>query len=265
MNKILLLIVLTVFFTLNCLAQAQTKYSAQQVKEDFEYLYKTLDASHYDLYVNTKKEVFDREYKRILESITDSLTPLQIDRQFHIFVALAKDGHCTLPDPPISSYVSYLQSGGTLFPLNVYFKNKQVFVLDNYSSDSSIIPGDEIVSINGKPINDNLKDIYNYLCSDNDYSKNAAIEAFSFPRILWIVNGENKNYSVGIKKHDGEQNNINISSISAGEFEGKMTQKKPLMNQTRSFQFINDIAYVKPGIFYNARKDGNSQLNSNML
>ena len=37
------------------------------------------------------------------------------------------------------------------------------------------------------------------------------------------------------------------------------------MNQTRNFQFIDDIAYLKPGIFYNAPKDGNIQVNSNML
>lgn len=265
MNKILLSILALVIYAQYCFGQQQIKYSAQQVKTDFEYLYKTLEASHYNLYINTKKEVFDKEYKRISESITDSLTLLQIDRLFHKFVALVKDSHCTLPDPPISSYELYLQNGGTVFPLNVYFKNQQVFVLDNYSSDSSIVPGDEIVSINGKPTNDNLKNIYNYLCGDNDYSKNAAIETYTFPRILWIVNGESKTFSVSIKNHDGKQINITLSSISAGEFEGKLAKKKPLMNQTRNFKFIDDIAYLKPGIFYNAPKDGNIQLNSNML
>jgi C-terminal processing protease CtpA/Prc len=252
-------------FTQYCLGQHQTKYSVQEVKADFEYLYKTLDASHYNLYTNTKKEVFDNEYKRISESITDSLTVLQIDRLFHKFVALVKDGHCTLPDPPISSYESFLQSGGTVFPLNVYFKNQKIFVLDNYSADSSIVPGDEIISINGKPINDKLKDIYDYLCADNGYSKNASIEAYTFPRIFWIVNGEFKNYNVDFKKQNGKQININLSSISANEYEGKLAQKKPLMNQTRNFHLIDDIAYLKPGIFYNTPKDGNIQINSTLL
>jgi len=235
------------------------------VKTDFEYLYKTLDASHYNLYTNTKKELFDKEYKRIFESISDSLTVLQIDRLFHKFVALVKDGHCNLPDPPISSYEFFLQSGGTVFPLNIYFKNQKVFVLDNYSADSSIVPGDEIVSINGKPINNKLKDIYDYLCADNDYSKNSSIEAYTFPRIFWIVNGESKNYNVDIKKQNGKQFNIKLSSISASEYEGKLAKKKPIMNQTRNFKFIDNIAYLKPGIFYNAPKNGNIQLNSALL
>lgn len=265
MKKQLTIQLLALLISLHCIAQNQTKYSPQSVKEDLKFLYETLDKSHYNLYANTPKIIFDKEYNRISQSITDSLTLFQIDRLFHTFVALAKDGHCAVADLPISSYISYLQNGGTLFPFNIYFKNQQVFVLDNYSSDASIIPGDEILSINEKTISDNLKDIYSYLSGDNDYSKNAGIEAFSFPRLFWIVNGENKNYNVGIKKHDGKQMNIHVSSISGAEFEGKMAQKKPLMNQTRNFQFIDNVAYLKPGLFYNAPKDGNIRVNSNML
>jgi Peptidase family S41 len=264
MNKIRLYILTTVIFTQISFGQQQSKYSAQQVKEDFKYLYKTLEASHYDLYANTKKEVFDKEYKRITESIADSLTPLQIDRLFLQFVALSKEGHCSI-ELPFSSYGHYLQNGGTLFPLNVYFKNNQVFVLDNYSADSSIAPRDEIVSINGKLIKDFMKDIYRYLPGDNDYFKNATIEAISFPRALWIVNDEYKNYEVGIKRQDGKQIHINISSIPGYSFEGMMAKRKPLpfMNQSRTFEYINDIAYLRPGTFYNAPKYEASQIKIN--
>jgi C-terminal processing protease CtpA/Prc len=265
MNKISLYILTTVIFTQICFAQQQTKYSAQQVKADFEYLYKTLEASHYDLYANTKKEVFDKEYKKISASITDSLTLLQIDRLFLQFVALTKEGHCSI-ELPFSSYGPYLHNGGTLFPLNVYFRNGRVFVLDNFSTDSSMIPGDEIISINRKPIKDVMKNIYRYLPGENDYFKNNIIEAVSFPRILWIVNDENKNYDVGIKKQNGKQMNINISSIQGYEFEGIMANRKPLpfSNQERTFQYIDDIAFLRPGTFFNASKyDEKSQLKIN--
>jgi C-terminal processing protease CtpA/Prc len=268
MNKILLFILTTVILTQIFFGQQQSKYSAQQVKADFEYLYKTLEASHYDLYAHTKKEVFDKEYKRITESIADSLTLLQIDRLFLQFVALSKEGHCSI-DFPFSSYGHYLQNGGTLFPLNVYFRNSRVFVLDNFSADSSIIPGDEIVSINRKPDKDVLKNIYRYLPGDNDYSKNATIEAVSFPRISWIVNDENKNYEVGIKKQDGKQIHINISSIPGYTFEGMMAKRKPLpfSNQSRDFHYIDRIAYLCPGQFYKGPKFGGRsiKINSDVL
>jgi hypothetical protein len=268
MNKILLFILALVIYTQYCFGQQQSNYSAQQVKEDFKYLYKTLEASHYDLYANTKKEVFDKEYKRITESIADSLTPLQIDRLFLQFVALSKEGHCSI-DLPFSSYGHYLQNGGTLFPLNVFFKNSRVFVLDNFSPDSSIIAGDEIVSLNGEPINDFMKNIFKYLPGENDYFKHNTIEAISFPRVLWIVNDENKNYEVGIKKQDGKQIHINLSSIPGYTFEGRMAKRKPLpfSNQLRDFHYIDDIAYLCPGQFYKGPKfgGGSIKINSDVL
>jgi hypothetical protein len=87
---------MSILFSLICFAQPQTKYSAQQVKTDFEYLYKTLDASHYNLYAFTKKEVFDSVYRKIEVSIKDSLTSLQVYRLFQPYLALAKMGECNI-------------------------------------------------------------------------------------------------------------------------------------------------------------------------
>jgi hypothetical protein len=57
------------------------------VRGDLEYLYKALEQAHYNLYVNTGKEISEREYQKIYKSINDSLTPLQITGLFQPFVA----------------------------------------------------------------------------------------------------------------------------------------------------------------------------------
>ena len=262
------IVLLGLLFSLHSLVQAQTKFSAQSVKEDLKFLYETLDKSHFNLYANTPKEIFDKEYYRCMNSIRDSMTMLQIDRLFLQFVALSHEGHCSI-DLPFDSYGPFLQNGGTLFPLNIYFKNDRVFVLDNFSSDSSIIAGDEIVSINRKPIKEVMENIYRYLPGDNDYFKNATIEAISFPRVLWIVNDEIKNFETGLKKQNGKQISINISSIPGYMFEGFMAKKKPLpfSNQSRDFHYIDTVAYLCPGQFYNGPKFGGGpiKINSDLL
>ena len=73
-----ILILTIAFFHLSCYAQSQTKFSAQAVKEDLEYLYKTLEASHYDLYAKTKKETYDTEYKNIRNAGEKGLEDLLI-------------------------------------------------------------------------------------------------------------------------------------------------------------------------------------------
>lgn len=262
MKRITILILAFLFGSL-CSAQNQMKFSANSVKVDLSFLYETLDKSHYDLYANTSKETFDREYKRIADAITDSLTLLQIDRLFHPFIALTKEGHCTM-ELPFSSYGYYLQNGGTLFPLNIYFDNNKVIILDNFSADSSIKVGDEIVSVNEKSIEVILEDLYRYVHGENNYAKNIVIESLTFPRLFWVINDEYKNFIVEVLRKDKEIK-VESPSIPAGEFEAKMAGKKPMSDQTRVFYYIDDIAYLRPGQFYNAPKDGNLQINSDVL
>jgi C-terminal processing protease CtpA/Prc len=254
-NKVLAcFFIVIVIFKLDSFSQSSIKFSAQAVKQDFEFLYKTLEASHYNLYVNTKKEVFDKEYKKIFELINDSMTALHVFRLLQPFVALAQNGHCTI-DMGMSVgdiYGSYLQNGGTVFPITVYFSNNKVLVLHNFSTDSSIISGDEIVSINGKPIEETLKVLYNMLSGENNNYKKTNIDRFTFPRIYWVVYDRCDRFSLGIRKKQGSIVQLKVNAIPASLFEDKIAQQKSMFNSNREFRFIDNIAYLHPGAFFNA-------------
>jgi hypothetical protein len=238
-------------FTLHCFAQNQIKYSPHEVKEDLEFLYGTLDKSHYDLYANTKKEIFDEEFKRIINSIEDSLELIQINRLFQPFTALAKHAHCSVM-LPFDSYVSYLKEGGTVFPFNVIDLKHHIYITDNYSSDSTIKQGDELLSINGKPMEKVMQKLYTYLSGESEYVKSTlAIGLYSFPRLYWMVNDRCDEFSVKIKKNNGKAITSKVKAILAGEFEGKNSQKKPVLDPAREFKFVGDVAYYHPGQFVN--------------
>jgi C-terminal processing protease CtpA/Prc len=259
-NKVLAcFFIVIIIFKLDSFSQAPIKFSAQAVKQDFEFLYKTLEASHYNLYVNTKKEVFDKEYKKISESIKDSLTTLQVFRLLQPFVALSQNGHCNI-DLGMSvgdSYGTYLQNGGTVFPLTVYFSNNKVLVLNNFSNDSSIMPGDEIVSINGKPIEETLKGLYRMISGENINYKKTVIDRFTFPRIYWVVYDRCDIINLGIHQKQGNIVQLKVNAIPAGKFEDIIAQQKSVFNFNREFRFIDSIAYLHPGAFLNA---GNSDI-----
>src|SRR5688572_19154791 len=77
----------------------RTKFSPREVKEDFKYLYKTLEQTHYNLYVVTKKETFEKQFQKNYNSITDSLNVLEITRLFQPFAALSSLAHCNISFP----------------------------------------------------------------------------------------------------------------------------------------------------------------------
>lgn len=137
-----------------CLAQPvqRTKFSAQEVKEDFAYLYKTLEQTHYNLYINTSRKVFEEEYRRTYNSITDSMTLLEMTRRFQSFTALSQLAHCNIRFPFGLYFDTSNQSRAFVFPFTVSIQHKRLFVTGNYTADSAVRIGDEILSIDGVPV-----------------------------------------------------------------------------------------------------------------
>ena len=254
-NFLIILILITIQ---NSFGQVSQKYSAEQVKQDFKYLYSTLEESHYNLFVNTPKEKYDKEYRKIYNSIKDSLNILEVYRIFQPFVALSKLGHCYCDNSLVGDvYGDYLGKGGTLFPINITVNNNKMMVVDDYSDVKGTTKGDELVSINGKPSKSILDYIYSLLSGEDNYYINTRIDLFTFPRLYWLMNGSCDSFSIQIRNQKNELIHLKISAINAGKYEDLQAGKKQIFNSGRKFKLIDDIAYIQPGPFLNTNGDDN--------
>jgi hypothetical protein len=83
-------------------------YSVEAVREDFSFLYETLQISSYDLFLNTTRTDYDNAFEQVMNSITDPMTYLEINRLFQPFVVLAGFSHCAL-DFPSEVYQRFYQ------------------------------------------------------------------------------------------------------------------------------------------------------------
>ncbi len=235
---------------------AQTKlpkYAVADVLNDLDYLYNTLQVSAYNLFVTTSKTSFDRAYKKINTSLEgkDSLNKLETIKLFQRFVAMAQLAHCTLDPPFYDVYENYKSNGGTLFPFAVRINGNRVFIKYNYSSDTSIVSGDEILTINNKPVSNYLKDMYTILSGEDDYFKSTLIDIYTFPKMMWEVFGRSDNYEITIKKK-GHLKVVKLKAIATTEFDKVNKGITEILHFERSFRFLNDeTAYFHPGIFLN--------------
>jgi Peptidase family S41 len=243
-----------------CWAQSgpRTKFSAEEVKKDFFYLYSTLQQSHYNLFVNTDKKTFDKVYQETSRSINDSLTLLEITRLFQPFIALSKLAHCNINFPFNLYFESNNQNNAKLFPLTISVINKKAIVTGNFSTDSSIQIGSELVAIDNQPISVQLNKIYNFLSGEGAEIKNTLIDLFSFPRILWWQSGSKNEFEITYQQ-SGVVKKITTAGLKAAEFEKNLGKQKPVFNTNREFDLLDDnIAYLRPGIFLNNESSGNT-------
>ncbi len=236
----------------------KTRFSRQEVREDLGYFYETLQLAHYNLYINTPKKVFDSHFKKLFDSITDSLTLLQITRLFQPFAALSNLAHCNISFPWALYMDNSNQKVARLFPFSITVKKNRAFITGNYSSDTSFQIGDEILSIDGVSINDKLNEIYRFLSGEGASIKNTLIDLISFPRIVWWINGDSQQFTVIGRHRDGREKSTIVNALPASAFEQQMTNSKTVFNLDRSFSILENTGYLHPGIFINNRSNGNT-------
>lgn len=245
--KFRLLLLIVLFLSKNGFAQNKPKLFSQSVKEDLDYLYKSLQSTHYNLFAVQSKESYDSLYNQLKLSIPiDSLTVLQTVTHFQKLVSFANTGHCEI-DFPAQSYIDYAYNGGTVFPLELAFENTKAFVRKNFSTDLQIQIGDELLAIDGMQINEVLQQLYPFVSAERIYFKKAKIEFTSFPRLLFQLNGKKDSWMIQTKNKDNQISKLDVKAVSAIDYE--TNRNGEVVNPQKKFQLYGDIAYLNTGQF----------------
>lgn len=250
MKKLVHILVIILSISTDSFGQSQKKYSAKEVKTDLEYLKDAMEASNYNFYALTTKEIMDSVYTKIMNSINDSLSSIQVFRLFQPYVALAGMSHCFM-DYPWKEYKQYKEQGGSIFPLRLFFNNGKVLIRANFSSNIQIEKNDEILMINGRPIQKLLDEMHRYISGPTKYFKNSQIEQKEFTRLFWFFFGPRETFALKIRKVDGQEMDVKLTSISGNEFEDKLSKEESLLQVKRKSSLLNDVAYLHPGHFLN--------------
>ncbi len=231
----------------------QVKFSATEVKEDLKFLYETLQASSYDLFYFTDSLVFEEEFERLNKSITDSLSLLDIYRLFQPFVGLAKVSHCNI-DFPSSEYRNWYRNGGKFVPFEIIFDDNKPLIVNNYSENEYLSDKDELLSINGIPIDTVLERVYKYKSGETEYMIRTMMEIYGFTASYWYAFGDFvDSSSIVIKKPSGETKTLIVNGILVDELL-LYYENNPdtITTSERELKFIDKVAYLRPGIFLNA-------------
>ena len=222
------------------------KFTKQEVIEDLNYLYESLQDAHYDLYAYTPKETLDSVYTAVKSSVDeDSLSLLEATNTLQQLITAVKNGHTQISFPA-QSYIEYADAGGTLFPLEVALEDGKTLIRKNFSTNDEIQIGSELLSINGMPITEILSRIYPQISAERPYFKNVKLEFYTLPRYYWQVFGQQDDFEVEtrlagvVRKH-------NLKAISV--IEGYEMVREDILNATMKLAFFENVAYLNPGGF----------------
>jgi hypothetical protein len=184
MHKILFL---TVF---PLLIQAQNKkqiFSPEEVKQDMVFLKKRFEKIHPGMYYYTSKEAYNKTFDSLYNSINQPLNYLESYKILSTLVTNIEDGHTSFR----FNNKRFDKKKVKFVPFNLRKIEGRHYLSVNYSRDSSIVRGSEVLKFNDEPINELIEKIKPFVSSDKN---NDAVKEYyatgSFPNYYIRQYGE---------------------------------------------------------------------------
>lgn len=163
-KKIVLLLLLTAkVFCGNC-QNEQLNYSSKQLQEDYAIFRKALETTYPSLYRFTDSLIMSK----YLDDNFKSLNQPESEKDFYKLIATTcarvNDEH--LIPTPSKDYYQSLENTHHYLPFSLKIIDRRVYVLATAQSNSAVPAGSEIISINGKPIEEIVNTLLSVIPSD---------------------------------------------------------------------------------------------------
>ena len=224
----------------------EKSYSKIELTEDLDFLFRTFEDVHPDLYLYTQVNVIDSMITLVKNELKHPLTSLEFWKLLTPVVAKLGDGHTFLNFPYLSRQ-KYLDNDGRIFPLEVRIDGNQLFVRENYSSDSTLAMNSEILSINDLPQETILQDLHRYRGGETVGLVNRYVQRM-FKPLLWAHYGFEDRFKVEyISSSDGEHYAKTLLGITSEEYDS-LSQNKEKFKQKPKYWTFQSIPDEKIGI-----------------
>ena len=136
-------------------ASATPELSAADAQSDFDFMLQALEEAHPGLYRYTAKADLDREFSAQRTKLNRPMTKVEFFTAMSETLGLIKCGHTSIrPDDAMGKAFG----NAPLFPLQVIVEGRRLVVQSNETPDDrTIVPGMEIIEINGYTIEEKIQ------------------------------------------------------------------------------------------------------------
>jgi C-terminal processing protease CtpA/Prc len=199
-------------------AQQPAAISVADLQSDFDLLRKSLEEAHGGIYRFSTKQQMDARFDAARKKIASVKNHKEFLLLLYELTATTRDGHLRFDiDPNTRAAVEKAK----LFPLTLHIETDRVYVLFNdMPAEETIQPGMELLTVNGKKINDLLQLIYPKLPRDGfiETGNQRRLER-AFPQFYWLAIGEDSTFTVSLKDASGKTINAKLQGVVSNERE----------------------------------------------
>jgi peptidase S41-like protein len=235
-------------------AEPERVYTPAELRADFDQLYRQLRAAHFDLYAYVSERKLQARFEAARAELNQPMTADQARVKFQLFAAQVRMGH-TRAGSAQPQWREYRKAGGRAFPLGIRIVDGRCYVAENLSNSAAIVPGDEILALNGERISRWLERTERHVSAESGYMAHSLME-YDFPIYLWLELGAVEAFDLEIRSADGKRHTLRLNARTREEMEKTRASQPPTLNleePLREARMLDaHVAYLRPGPFYNA-------------
>ncbi len=174
------------------------------MQEDFKYLVRLLKETHPGLYRYNTPEIMQAK----MDSCEALLNhPMGFYDFYRIIESLVADIHCAHSySLPVKDFQHYFNSGIKTIPFFMFPVRGKLYVLFNCTPDQSVLPGFELLAINGQSTEEIKKMVKRFYWADGhiELSKNAALQGQLFDFFYYAFVARPDSFKLTFKNLSGD-------------------------------------------------------------
>lgn len=232
---------------------AEAVYTAEEVRADLDFLYRTLEQAHFDLFARRPRAEYDRLHRRLRAEVKGPLGRDEAVRLFQRFMAFGQIAHSRIDEAP-AAYGRHTDGGGKVFPLRVRWADDRAFITRDGSGSDLAAEGDELLAIEGRPVGWWVERAARYVSADTRYMLRGLLE-WDLPMVIWNELGPKPDFAVRLSKPGGRIVELTVPARSDAELKQAADSGPPRLRlgfETRDTRMLaGGVAYLRPGPFYN--------------
>jgi len=208
LNRVILGILFTLF-TVSALGQTN-RLSREQMAQDIDVLFSTIEKVHPDMYTVYPKEQLDKDIERVKSELEPSGDIFYFYRHVAPLVVKLGDGHTNF-FPPFRGPEDL--ANVLLFPLSIKisYPEREIFVREGHSA----IPAEaQITSINNRKSENIVQEMMNYSSGEKDFFRIDKLNQL-FPLMMCVLYGDSI-YDIEYL-FNREKHSVRIKAISINE------------------------------------------------
>lgn len=210
-------------------------FSPDELKADFDVLWAVLSEGHggFDRY--TPVDTLKKSFETIKSGLTGSLSAIDLYARLLPFIAEIKDGHTRMSLPPDAS--AYLDAKPVHVPFGLRILGDRAYILRDLTADRTLGEGAELLSIDGRPVQDVLAALLPLVPADAGI-RTARLRRLEppgvFSQMLALRFGTRDSFRVRIRPFRGQAaKEVTVPGITASDLGRLLKERYPATTERR--------------------------------